>query len=172
MTIRPPDPTLRLAASFESSDDAIVSKDLDGIITSWNRGAEHLFGYTAAEAVGQSITMLIPPDRLAEEDMVLGHIRRGERIENFDTIRRRKDGTLVPISLTVSPIRDPSGTIFGASKIDRKISERKRIEGELQKLQRQFMDIGVTSASILGSPDTATVASAAIDIARDVFPAD
>ena len=109
MTIRPPDPTLRLAAIVESSDDAIVSKDLNGIITSWNRGAEELFGYTADEAVGQSITMVIPPDRLAEEDMVLGHIRRGERIEHFETIRRRKDGTLVPISLTVSPIRDAAG---------------------------------------------------------------
>src|ERR1700712_17446 len=99
MTIRPPDPTLRLAAIIDSSDDAIVSKDLTGIITSWNRGAEELFGYSADEAVGQSITMLIPPDRLAEEEMVLGHVRRGERVEHFDTVRRRKDGTLVPISL-------------------------------------------------------------------------
>src|SRR6476620_2951847 len=172
MTIRPPDPTLRLAAIVESSDDAIVSKDLNGIITSWNRGAEDLFEYTAAEAVGQSITILIPPDRLAEEDMVLGHIRRGERIEHFDTIRKRKDGTLVPISLTVSPIRDPSGTIVGASKIARNISYRQQIEGELQELQRRLMGLAVASASILGSPDTVTVASAAIDVARDVFAAD
>jgi len=172
MTIRPPDPTLRLAAIVESSDDAIVSKDLNGIITSWNRGAEELFGYTAAEAIGQSITILIPPDRLAEEDMVLGHIRRGERIEHFDTIRQRKDGTLVPISLTVSPIRDASGTIVGASKIARNISYRRQIEGELHELQRRLMGLAVASASILGSPDTANVASAAIDVARDVFAAD
>src|SRR3954467_8676254 len=99
MKIRPPDPNLRLAAIVESSDDAIVSKDLNGIITSWNRGAEELFGYTADEAVGQFITILIPPDRVSEEDMVLGHVRRGERIEHFDTVRKRKDGTLVPISL-------------------------------------------------------------------------
>src|SRR5437764_4621936 len=143
MTIRPPDPTLRLAAIVESSDDAIVSKDLNGIITSWNRGAEALFGYTADEAVGQSITMVIPPDRLAEEDMVLGHIRRGERIEHFETIRRHTDGTLVPISLTVSPIRDRAGTIVGASKIARDISYRRQIEGELQELQRRLMGIAV-----------------------------
>ena len=88
MSISPPDPTLRLAAIVESSDDAIISKDLNGVITSWNRVAEELFGYTAAEAIGQSITILIPPDRLSEEDMVLGHIRRGQRVEHFDTIRR------------------------------------------------------------------------------------
>jgi PAS domain S-box-containing protein len=172
MTIRPPDPTLRLAAIVESSDDAIVSKDLNGIITSWNRGAEELFGYTAEEAVGQSITILIPGDRLAEEDMVLGHIRRGERVEHFETIRQRKDGTLVPISLTVSPIRDRAGTIVGASKIARNISYRRQIEGELEELQRRLMGIAVASASILGSPDSVAVASAAIDVAREVFAAD
>src|SRR5690349_6367585 len=139
MTIRPPDPTLRLAAIVESSDDAIVSKDMNGIITSWNRGAEDLFGYTADEVIGQSITILIPPDRLAEEDMVLGHVRRGERIDHFDTIRRRKDCTLVRISLTASPNRDPSGSIVGASKIARNISERRRIEGELDELKRRLM---------------------------------
>jgi PAS domain S-box-containing protein len=172
VTIRPPDPTLRLAAIVESSDDAIISKDLNGIITSWNRGAEALFGYTAAEAVGQSITILIPPERLAEEDMVLGHIRRGEKLEHFDTIRQRKDGAQVPISLTVSPIRDAGGAIVGASKIARDISERRRIEGELGELQRRLMGLAVASASILGSPDTVSVASAAIDIAREVFAAD
>jgi PAS domain-containing protein len=116
--------------------------------------------------------MVIPPDRLAEEDMVLGHIRRGERIEHFDTVRRRKDGTLVPISLTVSPIRDANGVVVGASKIARNISDRRRIEGELQELQQRLMGLAVASASILGSPDTVTVASAAIDLARDVFTAD
>src|SRR3954471_4374576 len=91
--IPPPDPALRFAALVESSDDAIVSKSVHGIITSWNHGAERLFGYTAAEAVGHSIKMLIPPDRLHEEDMVLERIGRGERMPPFDTVRRRKDGT-------------------------------------------------------------------------------
>src|SRR3954452_13048277 len=98
-----------LARVVESSDDAIVSKDLNGIITSWNRAAERMFGYTAAEAIGQSIRMIIPADRQSEEDMVLEHIRAGESIHHFDTIRQRKDGTPIPISLTVSPIRDDAG---------------------------------------------------------------
>jgi PAS domain S-box-containing protein len=172
MTIRPPDPTLRLAAIVESSDDAIVSKDLNGTISSWNRGAEELFGYTANEAVGQSITILIPPDRLAEEDMVLGQIRRGERIEHFETIRRRKDGTLIPISLTVSPIRDAAGVIVGASKIARNISYRREIEAELHELRDRLLALATASGSILGAPDSATVTSAAIDVARGVFAAD
>src|SRR6185312_14348163 len=132
MAVRPPDPTLRLAAIVESSDDAIVSKDLNGIITSWNRAAAVLFGYTADEVIGKSITILIPPERLSEEDMVLGRIRRGERVEHFDTVRCRKDGMLVPVSLTVSPILDAHGTIVGASKIARPIADRKRMEAEPQ----------------------------------------
>ena len=172
MVIRPPDPTLRLAAIVESSDDAIVSKDLNGIVTSWNKGAEELFGYTAEEAIGRSITMVIPPDRLSEEDMVLGHIRRGQRVEHFDTIRQRKDGTLVPISLTVSPIRDANGTIVGASKIARNISDRRRIEAELQDLQQRLMTLAVASASILGSPDNQAIASRTIELARDLFTTD
>src|SRR3954463_4882036 len=162
MKTPPPDPTLRLAAIVESSDDAIVSKDLNGIITSWNRGATELFGYTAEEAIGQSITIVIPPERLSEEDMVLGRIRRGERIDHFDTVRRRKDGTLVPISLTVSPIRDVHGVIIGASKIARNISHRRQIEAELQELHRRLLGLTTASASILGSPDSSAVASAAI----------
>src|SRR6186713_1557290 len=90
-----------LARVVESSDDAIISKDLNSIITSWNRAAESMFGYTAAEAIGQSIRMIIPPDRQSEEDMVLAHVRAGQSVTHFDTIRLRKDGTLVPISLTV-----------------------------------------------------------------------
>lgn len=172
MTIRPPDPTLRLAAIVESSDDAIVSKDLNGIITSWNKGAEDLFGYSAEEVIGQSITILIPSERLSEEDMVLSHIRRGERVEHFDTIRQRKDGSLVPISLSVSPIRDAAGTIVGASKIARNISDRKRIEADFQELQRRLMALVVASASILDSPNTEAVATGAIDLAREVFSAD
>jgi PAS domain S-box-containing protein len=113
-----------LARVVESSDDAIVSKDLNSIVTSWNRAAERLFGYTAAEAVGRSIRMIIPADRQAEEDMVMSRIRAGQAITHFDTIRQRKDGTLIPISLTVSPIHDDAGRVIGASKIARDISER------------------------------------------------
>jgi PAS domain S-box-containing protein len=172
MKILPPEPTLRLAAIVESSDDAIVSKDLNGIITSWNAGAEQLFGYRAEEAVGQSITMLIPPDRLSEEDVVLSRIRRGLRVEPFDTIRWRKDGTLVDVSVAVSPIRDANGTIVGASKIARNISDRKRIEAQLQDLQHRLMGLAVASASILDSPDVDAVLSATIELAREVVAAD
>ncbi len=122
----------RLAAIVESSDDAIISKDLNGIITSWNRGAERLFGYEAGEAIGRSITMLIPPERLDEEPRILESIRRGARIDHYETVRRRKDGTLIDISLTVSPMRNDQNEIIGASKIARDITERKRAEELLQ----------------------------------------
>jgi PAS domain S-box-containing protein len=121
----------RLAAIVDSSDDAIVSKTLDGVITSWNAAAERLFGYTAAEVVGRNITLIIPDDRLDEERDVLAHIRRGERVHHFETIRRAKDGRLVEISLTVSPMRDTGGRIIGASKIARDISDRRRTERAL-----------------------------------------
>jgi PAS domain S-box-containing protein len=123
----------RLAAIVESSDDAILSKDLNGIIKSWNSGAQRLFGYTADEAVGRSVTMLIPDDHLDEEPRILERIGRGERVEPYETIRRRKDGSLVDISLTVSPIRDAFGIVVGASKIARDITERKRAEQALAK---------------------------------------
>src|SRR5262245_32550103 len=113
-----------LARVVESSDDAIVSKDLNGIILSWNRGAERIFGYTADEAVGQSIRMIIPADRQAEEDTVLATIRAGRPVTHFETLRQRKNGELVPISLTVSPIYDDRGVVIGASKIARDISDR------------------------------------------------
>ena len=114
-----------LAAIVESSNDAIISKNLDGIITSWNRGAENIFGYTASEAIGQSVMILIPEDRLEEEATILGRIRLGERVEHYETIRRRKDGTSIHVSLTVSPVIDPEGRIIGASKIARDITEHK-----------------------------------------------
>lgn len=124
----------RLAAIIESSEDAIISKNLDGIITSWNSGAERLFGYTASEAIGRPITMLLPPDRVDEEPGIIARIRRGERIEHYDTVRRRKDGSPIDISLTVSPIKDAGGRIIGASKIARDITERKRAEQRQQLL--------------------------------------
>jgi PAS domain S-box-containing protein len=123
----------RLAAIVESSNDAIISKDLNGIIATWNRGAERLFGYTAEEVIGKPITILIPSDRHHEEAGILERIRRGERIDHFETIRRRKDGELVAISLTVSPVRNAEGGIVGASKIARDIGERRRAE-ELKEL--------------------------------------
>jgi PAS domain S-box-containing protein len=113
-----------LAAIVDSSDDAIVSKSLKGIIQSWNLGAERLFGYSASEAVGQSIAIIIPKDRLSEEDMILSRIQRGLKVDHFRTIRRRKDGTEVPVSVTVSPITNESGEIIGASKIARDDSDR------------------------------------------------
>src|SRR2546423_3042104 len=124
----------RLAAIIESSDDAIISKDLNGVVTSWNSAAERIFGYTAAEMVGESIRTIIPADRQQEEDEVLARIRRGDKVDHFETIRRCKNGTLLPISLTVSPIRDASGTVVGASKIARDISERKEAEAERTRL--------------------------------------
>jgi PAS domain S-box-containing protein len=123
----------RLVAVVESSADAIVTKDLNGIITSWNRSAERLFGYSAEEAIGKPITILIPPDRIDEEPGILERVRRGERVEYYETVRRRKDGGLIDISLAVSPIKRADGEIVGASKIARDITERKRLQ-EQQKL--------------------------------------
>lgn len=127
-----------LAAIVESSDDAIISKSLLGIITTWNKGAERLFGYTAAEAVGRPITMLIPEDRLDEEPAILARISAGERVDHFETIRRRKNGTFIDISLTISPIRDGDGKIIGASKIARDISDRKRAAQHQDLLLREM----------------------------------
>lgn len=123
-----------LAAIIDSSDDAIVGKTLEGVITSWNRGAEQMFGYSAAEAIGQHITLIIPPERHAEEDDVLAHIRRGEKIDHFETVRQAKDGRKLDISLTVSPIKDAQGRIIGASKVARDITARKRADEERERL--------------------------------------
>ncbi len=120
----------RLAAIVESSDDAIISKDIQGIITSWNKGAEKMFGYTAAEAIGQPVLMLIPENRIDEEAEILEKIRRGQTVDHYETIRRRKDGIELGISLTVSPLRDETGKIIGASKIARDITERQQAEAE------------------------------------------
>jgi PAS domain S-box-containing protein len=151
--------TYRLAAIVSSSDDAIVSKDLNGIVTSWNAAAERIFGFTADDMIGQSIRKIIPPDRQGEEDDVLARIRRGDRVEHFDTIRQRKDGTLVDISLTISPVRNSYGRIIGASKIARDISERKRVEELLRQsmvLKDQFLsmvshELRTPIATVLGN---------------------
>ena len=119
----------RLAAIVESSDDAIVSKTLDGIIRSWNAGAERLFGYSTQEAIGQPITLIIPPERQDEERAILARLCRGERVEHFETVRVSKHGRRLNISLTVSPIRDDAGLIIGASKIARDITEKEAHRG-------------------------------------------
>ena len=126
------------AAIVENSDDAIISKDLDGIIQSWNPGARRLYGYTAEEAVGQPVTMLIPDDRPDEEPFILSRIRVGEPVDHYETVRRRKDGTLLNVSLTVSPVRDAEGRVVGASKIARDITARKRAEAELSQSRAQL----------------------------------
>lgn len=127
-----------LAAIVDSSDDAIVSKNLDGIILSWNRAAEKLFGYTANEAIGKHVTLIIPRDRPDEEPNIIARIQRGETVDHFETIRQRKDGTMVDISLTISPIVDAQGKIVGASKIARDITARKRDESILRESEQRF----------------------------------
>jgi PAS domain S-box-containing protein len=127
---------LQLAAIVSSSDDAIISKDLNGIIQTWNRGAERMFGYTAEEVVGKSITIIIPEERLGEETDVIARIRAGESVEHFETVRRRKDGTLLDISLTVSPVRAPDGQIVGASKIARDVTEQRRLRAAAEEASR------------------------------------
>jgi PAS domain S-box-containing protein len=127
----------RLAAIVEWSDDAIIAKDLNGIIAAWNEGAERLFGYMAEEVIGKPVTILIPPDRHNEERVILDRIRRGERVDHYETVRRRKDGGVIEISLTVSPIKDAEGRIIGASKIGRDITERKRSEEKIKLLARE-----------------------------------
>jgi PAS domain S-box-containing protein len=129
-----------LSAIIESADDAIISKTLEGIIASWNKGAERIFGYTADEAVGKPVTILIPRERQREEPSVLARLRAGERIEHYETVRVRKDGSRVDISLTVSPIRGPEGAIVGASKIARDISHRKRAEEERDRLRQEVIE--------------------------------
>lgn len=134
---RDEDTAQRLAAIVESSDDAIISKDLSGTIRSWNKGAERIFGYTAEEMIGRSITLLIPTDRLNEEPSIVNRIRNGERIDHYETIRRRKDGTRIHVSLSVSPVKNSSGRVVGASKIARDITEKKEAEDRILMLMRE-----------------------------------
>src|SRR5690242_18717768 len=136
----------QLVRIVESSDDAIVSKDLNGTITSWNASAERIFGYTAAEAIGKSIRIIIPQDRQAEEDFVLAEVRAGRSVRHHETIRRRKDGSLIPISLTVSPLYDDHKNVIGASKIARDISDRRAADLAARRL-----------AAVVASSDDAIV---------------
>jgi PAS domain S-box-containing protein len=130
----------RLAAIVQSSDDAIVGKTVSGIVTSWNEGARRLFGYTAEEMVGEPLLRLIPPDRLDEEPSILARLRRGERVEHFETVRRHKDGSLVDVSVSISPIRDASGRIVGASKIARDVGMRKRAQAAVDQANERLRE--------------------------------
>jgi PAS domain S-box-containing protein len=127
----------QLAAIVESSDDAIVGKDLDGVITSWNAGAESVFGYAAAEIIGKSITILVPPNYQKEEEAIIERIRRGQRIEPFETVRQRKHGSLIDVSMTISPVKNSQGKLIGASRIARDITERKRNEAQIVNLAHE-----------------------------------
>ncbi|QJI29490.1 PAS domain S-box protein [Pseudomonas sp. ADAK18] len=159
---------LRHNAIVESSDDAIVAKDLNGTIINWNQGAQRLFGYTAEEAIGKPVAMLIPLDRTNEEPDILQRIRKGERIEHYETVRRRKDGSLVEISLSVSPIRNTEGRIIGAAKIARDITEQRKAEAQKNLLLREMdhrvknlfaLANGVISLSVRSTTTSAELAS-------------
>ena len=138
---RADDTLLRLAAIVESSNDAIIGKTMDGIVTDWNAAAETMFGYTAAEMIGQPIVVLFPQERIAEEAAILERIHRGEHAETFETTRCRKDGRVIPVAVTISPIRDASGAIIGASKIVRDLSERQDRERRLNELQAELVHL-------------------------------
>jgi len=161
-----------LAKVIESSDDAIVSKDLNSIIISWNRAAERMFGYTAAEAVGQSIRMIIPANRQAEEDEVMRRIRRGDSVTHFETIRQRKDGSLVPISLTVSPIYGDDGKVIGASKIARDVSERVAMEAAALEYATNTEKLSAVGAVVASTLDREAVVQQVTDTATELTGAE
>jgi PAS domain S-box-containing protein len=160
--------THRLAAIVESSDDAIISKTLDGVIMSWNEGARRLFGYEAEEIVGQSILTLIPTERRNEEDEIIGKLRKGERVDHYETMRRRKDGSLVHVSLTVSPIRRSDGVIVGASKIARDISYRKHAEALLHEQAQRLATLNRVARTISRDLDLDRIVQEVTDIATDL----
>ena len=153
-----------LSSIVASSDDAILSKDLEGVITSWNRGAERMFGYTAEEMIGSSILRIIPPDRHSEESVILSKLRRGERLDHYETIRQKKDGHRFDVSITVSPLTDQNGNVIGASKIARDISEQKRAQRALHESEQRWR---VTLESI-GDAVVATDASAVVTFVNAV----
>ncbi|MBV9156470.1 MAG: PAS domain S-box protein [Acidobacteriaceae bacterium] len=170
---------LHLAAIVENSNDAIVSKDLNGIITSWNAAAERIFGYAAAEAVGQPVSMLAAPERADEMPKILDKIRHGQRVEHYETLRRRKDGEIIHVSLTISPIRDASGEIIGASKIARDISEQKRVESERNILLSREQEARKTAEllnrvgpALAGQLETEKLVQSVTDVATELVGAE
>ena len=142
-----------LAAIVASSDDAIISKDLNGVITTWNKGAENIFGYTAEEAIGQNIVLIIPPDRREEETEILARLRRGEKVDHFETVRMRKDGTTFDISVTISPLKDFNGSVIGASKVGRDISSQKKIAAEAAAATAKFQAVFEQTTQFAGIMD-------------------
>jgi PAS domain S-box-containing protein len=169
----------RLIALVESSEDAIISKDLNGIVISWNQAAERIFGYTAEEVIGKSITLLIPPERYDEEPSILERIRRGERVEHYETVRQHKDGSLLDISLTVSPIRNAAGNIVGASTIAREITRRKQMEAALHASEEQLaaelramQDLHSLTTQLLGARDMTTALYQVLDASIAMHRAD
>jgi PAS domain S-box-containing protein len=168
MTVKPSPvaaDAFRFAAIVESSDDAIISKDLDGYIQTWNSAAERIFGYAPAEVIGKHITIIIPPGRHAEEVGILSRLRKGQRIEHFETVRRRKDGTLIDISLTVSPVKDEAGRIIGASKIARDVTEAKRAAAAVARLRDRYEVLNSIAKTLLGELDLDKVVTGAIELA-------
>jgi len=156
------------AAVIEYSDDAIITKTLNGVISSWNPGAQRLFGYTAAEAIGKPVTMLIPDNHLDEEPGILARLRRGERIDHYETIRRRKDGELINVSLTVSPIKDGTGRIIGASKIARDITRQKRSEELIREQAHVLALLDTTGKTIASQLDLQNVLQTVTDTATQL----
>ena len=162
----------RLAALVESSDDAIVTKGLDSVITSWNPGAERMFGYTAAEAIGKSVRMIIPPELQSEEDEVLAKIRIGEKVDHFETVRMHKDGSRVAISLSVSPIRDSSGKIVGASKIARDVTERVTLETAAREHAANTEKLGEIGALVASTLERDRIIQKVTDTATQMTQAE
>ncbi|MGH9218202.1 MAG: sensor histidine kinase, partial [Vicinamibacterales bacterium] len=161
-----------LAKVVESSDDAIVSKNLNSIITSWNPGAERLFGYTAAEIVGKSIRLIIPPHLQDEEDVVMARIRAGEKVDHYETIRQTKAGALITISLTVSPIRDDNGLIIGASKVARDVSDRVRLENALREHAENTQKLSAVGTVVASTLDRETILQKVTDTATELTHAE
>ena len=158
----------RLAAVVESSDDAIITKTLEGIITTWNAGAQKIFGYTAEEVIGKPVTILMPADRVNEEPGILARLRVGQRIDHYETVRKRKDGTLLDISLSVSPIRDSTGRIIGAAKIARDVTVRKRIEAALSEETRILELLNKTGSMIASKLETQSLVQSVTDAAKEL----
>ena len=148
-----------LAAIIESSDDAIISKTLEGVVTSWNRGAQRIFGYSAEEVVGQHISLLMPPERVEDMRRILERVRRGERVDHYETKRRTKDGRIIDVSLTVSPVRDADGNIIGASKVARDITEQKRAAVERKEAEFRNVLESAPDAIVITSDQGASSAS-------------
>jgi PAS domain S-box-containing protein len=162
----------RLAAIIESSEDAVASKDLNGLVTSWNRGAERIFGYRADEILGKPISILAAPERADEMPAILAKIRRGERVDHFETRRRRKDGRIIDVSLTISPVRDEDGRVVGASKIARDISERKAAERERAELLAREQTLNQVGPRLAAQLDLQKLAQEVTDIATRLIGAE